>query len=319
MDTPRRGPYNHATGFSQVPSRVPWNTNQLRQDDHSAPAVGNAATARPGTTSHSIAKLEATARVLRRYIVEMTYQAQSGHPGGSLSAIDMVAALYFDALRHRPDDPRWPGRDRFILSKGHCCPALYAALAESGYFPVEELQTFRRINSRIQGHASVKTPGVEMSSGSLGQGLSFGVGTALALRLDENDARIFVMMGDGELDEGQVWEAAMAAKHYGLSNLVALIDRNGIQNDRATKDVLDLEPIEEKWRAFGWRTEVIDGHSMPSITAALERAAAHDGPAAIVADTVKGKGVSFMEGNPDFHGKAPNAEQYEQAMKELAG
>ena len=319
MDTLRRCPYNHATGFRQVPSRVPWNTNQLRQDDHSAPAAANAADPRPSANSEAIATLEAVARVLRRHIVDMTYQAQSGHPGGSLSAIDMVAALYFGELRHRPDDPAWPDRDRFILSKGHCCPALYAALAQSGYFPVEELQTYRKLNSRIQGHASVKTPGVEMSSGSLGQGLSFGVGTALALRLDGNDARIFVMMGDGELDEGQVWEAAMAAKHYGLGNIVALIDRNGIQNDRATKDVLDLEPIEEKWRAFGWRTEVIDGHSMPAVVAALDRAVAHDGPAAIVADTVKGKGVSFMEGNPDFHGKAPNDEQYEQAMKELAG
>jgi len=267
----------------------------------------------------SIPDLKATARVLRRHIIEMTHAAQSGHPGGSLSAIDMVTALYFGKMRHRPEDPRWPDRDRFILSKGHCCPALYAALAQSGYFPVEELRTFRQINSRIQGHASVKTPGVEMSSGSLGQGLSFGVGTALALRLDGSTALTFVMLGDGELDEGQVWEAAMAAKHYGLDNIVALVDRNGIQNDRATKEVLDLEPIEDKWAAFGWETQVIDGHNMSSVVAALENAVSHPGPAAIVADTTKGKGVSFMEGNADFHGKAPNREQYELAMKELAG
>ncbi len=265
-----------------------------------------------------IPALEAKAKVCRRHIVTMTAEAGSGHPGGSLSAIDLMTALYFRVLRHDPGNPRWPDRDRFILSKGHCCPALYAVLAESGYFPVQELPTFRKLNSRLQGHAHIRTPGVEMSSGSLGQGLSFGIGTALAGRLDGRPYKTYVMLGDGECDEGQVWEAAMAATHYKLEHLIAIIDRNRIQNDRWTHEVMETEPLPEKWKAFRWNVEVIDGHRMDEIVAALERARDQAGPTMIIARTVKGKGVSFMENNPSFHGKAPTKEQLAQALRELA-
>ncbi|MBM4405098.1 MAG: transketolase [Chloroflexi bacterium] len=266
----------------------------------------------------SVAELQAKAKVNRRHIVQMTHWAGSGHPGGSLSAIDMMTALYFRILRHNSQDPKWADRDRFILSKAHDCPALYACLAEAGYFPVEELKTFRKLNSRIQGHAHIKTPGVEMSGGSLGQGLSFGVGVALALRLEKRESKVYVMVGDGECDEGQVWEAAMAARHYKLSNLIVLLDRNRIQNDRSTSEVMELEPLPDKWRAFGFLVQEIDGHHMQEIVDALERARGLTGPIAIIAHTTKGKGVSFMENNADWHGKAPNADQLAQALKELA-
>ncbi|MBI2855875.1 MAG: transketolase [Chloroflexi bacterium] len=257
---------------------------------------------------------------VRRDIVSMIAEAGSGHPGGSLSAVEILTSLYYKVMRHKPGDPHWPGRDRFILSKAHACPVLYVLLAHCGYFPRKELWTFRKLNSMLQGHAHVMTPGVEMSGGSLGQGLSFGLGTALAARLDGRDSRVYVLLGDGECDEGQVWEAAMAAAHYKVDNLVAIIDRNGIQNDRWTREVMGLEPLAEKWRSFGWNTLEVDGHSFPSILDALEKARSVKGqPAAIVAATVKGKGVSFMENNPDFHGKAPNKEQLEQALKELEG
>ena len=248
----------------------------------------------------------------------MTAIAGSGHPGGSLSAVEIVASLYFRVLRHRPGEPTWPERDRFVLSKAHACPVLYAALAESGYFPMIELTTFRNIDSRLQGHAHIKTPGVEMSGGSLGQGLSFGIGTALAARLDGRPTRTYVLLGDGECDEGQVWEAAMSAAHYKLDNLVAVVDRNGIQNDRFTSEVMELEPLPAKWRAFGWHTLEIDGHEISQVLAALDEATETKlEPTAIIAKTVKGKGVSFMENNPDFHGKAPNKEQLAKALKEI--
>ena len=266
-----------------------------------------------------IQELEAIAKELRRNIVKMTFTAASGHPGGSLSEIDILTVLYFRVLKVDPQNPRWESRDRFILSKAHACPGLYAVLARRGFFPEEELRTFRQINSRLQGHAHIMTPGVEMSSGSLGQGLSFGIGCALAARTDAQNHRIYVMLGDGECDEGQVWEAAMSAAHYRLDNLTAIVDRNGIQNDRFTDDVMKLEPLADKWRAFGWRVFEIDGHDMREILGALRQASdTRDQPSMIIAKTVKGKGVSFMENNPAFHGAAPNQDEYDKAMRELA-
>ena len=267
---------------------------------------------------HDIPQLQAIARDLRRKIVKMTHLAGSGHPGGSLSAVELLTALYFRVLRHNPRDPRWPDRDRFVLSKGHACPVLYATLAACGYFPEEELWSFRKLNSRLQGHAHVMVPGVEMSAGSLGQGLSFGIGAALAARLDRRPSHVYVLLGDGECDEGQVWEAAMAAAHYRLSNLTAIVDRNRIQNDRLTAEAMELEPLADKWRAFGWHVMEIDGHDLRQVLAAIEEAKATRGrPTVIIARTVKGKGVSFMENNPDFHGRAPSREEYERAMAEL--
>ena len=267
---------------------------------------------------YSIDELTAITKELRRDVVQMTFNANSGHPGGSLSEIDILTALYFQVLKHDPANPSRPDRDRFILSKGHACPGLYAVLAKSGYFPHEELSTFRKINSRLQGHAHTETPGVEMNSGSLGQGLSFAIGTALAANLDKKDYRVYVLIGDGECDEGQVWEAAMAAAHYKLDNITAFVDRNRIQNDRFTSEVMELEPLAAKWRAFGWRVLEIDGHDISQILAAVGKARrTHGRPTVIIARTVKGKGVSFMENNPAFHGKAPTEEEYEKAMAEL--
>ena len=267
---------------------------------------------------YSIEELKATARELRRNVVKMTFTASSGHPGGSLSEIEILTALYFRVLRHAPKNPHWAGRDRFILSKAHACPGLYAALARSDYFPEEELWTFRKINSRLQGHAHIMTPGVEMSSGSLGQGLSFGIGCALAARIDNMAYHTYVLLGDGECDEGQIWEGAMAAAHYRLDSLTAILDRNRIQNDRFTSEVMELEPLADKWRAFGWKVLEIDGHDIAQVLEALNEAkATKEQPVVIIAQTVKGKGVSFMENNPDFHGRAPNKEEFEQAMREL--
>ena len=268
----------------------------------------------------SVDSLKNAALQMRRDILETIAEAGSGHPGGSLSAVELLASLYYKELRHDPSNPDWPDRDKFILSKAHACPVLYVVLAHCGYFPKEELRTFRKINSRLQGHAHTMTPGVEMSGGSLGQGLSFGVGSAMAAKIDGRSSRVFVMLGDGECDEGQVWEAAMSASHYRLDNLVAIVDRNGIQNDRWTSEVVNLEPLADKWSSFGWHAIEIDGHSFPESLDALERArSVKDKPSVIIAATVKGKGVSFMENNPDFHGKAPSAEQLEQALAELAG
>jgi transketolase len=263
--------------------------------------------------------MAAMAKKLRRHIVTMTGKAGSGHPGGSLSAVEIVTTLYFKVLRHDPKNPRWPDRDRFILSKGHAAPLLYAVLAERGYFPVEELLTLRKLNSRLQGHADMTaTPGVEMSSGSLGQGLSFGIGVALAGRLDKRDYRVYVLLGDGECDEGQVWEAAMASAHYKIDNLVAIVDHNGQQIDGWNCEVMNLEPLPEKWKAFGWHVIEVDGHDLSQLITAFEEAKQVKGrPTAIIAHTVKGKGVSFMERNLDFHGKAPTAAEVEKALEEL--
>ncbi|MBI2872602.1 MAG: transketolase [Chloroflexi bacterium] len=262
--------------------------------------------------------LKQVARTLRRNILVSIAAAGSGHPGGSLSAVETLVALYYKVMRHDPSNPRWPERDRFVLSKGHAAPVLYAVLADCGYFPPQELLTLRKLDSRLQGHAHIMTPGVEMSAGSLGQGLSFGIGQALAARIDGRAYRVYVLLGDGECDEGQVWEAAMSAAHYRLDNLVAVVDRNRIQNDRFTSEVMELEPLAEKWRAFGWSVEEVDGHSIRDILLALKQAQGVKGkPSCIIAHTVKGKGVSFMENNPAFHGKAPTREELRQALEEL--
>jgi len=271
------------------------------------------------SSSASVAEMEAIAKRLRRHIITMIGKAGSGHPGGSLSSVEILTTLYFRVLRHKPRDPQWPDRDRFILSKGHAAPVLYATLAECGYFPVEELLTLRQMDSRLQGHADrTVTPGVEMSSGALGQGLSFGIGVALAGRLDSKDYQVYVLLGDGECDEGQVWEGAMAAAHFKVDNLVAIVDNNGQQIGGWNRDVMNLDPFPAKWRAFGWQVIEVDGHSIPQLNQAFNRAKKIKGqPTVIIAHTVKGKGVSFMENNPDFHGKAPNAEEVKIALKEL--
>ena len=269
--------------------------------------------------SLSLEEMAATAKKLRRHVITMIGKAGSGHPGGSLSAAEIITALYFKVLRHDPANPRWAERDRFILSKGHAAPILYAALAERGYFPGEELATLRTLGSCLQGHCDMTaTRGVEMSSGSLGQGLSFGIGIALAGRLDARDYRVYVLLGDGECDEGQVWEAAMASAHFKLDNLVAIVDHNELQIDGWNRDVMNLEPLPEKWKAFGWHTIEVNGHDLSQLIAAFDEAKRVRGkPTAIIAHTIKGKGVSFMENNVDFHGKAPTPAEMEKALEEL--
>jgi transketolase len=264
--------------------------------------------------------LQSVAKRLRRDIVTMIGKAGSGHPGGSLSAVEIVTALYWRILRHKPSNPKWPDRDRFILSKGHAAPVLYAALAECGYFPKFELDTLRQLDSHLQGHADRNaTHGVEMSSGSLGQGLSFAVGCALAGRLDKRSWRVYALLSDGECDEGQTWEAAMSAANFRLDNLTAIVDNNGIQLSGFNKEIMNLEPFNKKWEAFGWQVYEVDGHDFSQLFDAFGKTREVKGkPAVIIAHTIKGKGVSFMENNVDFHGKAPNAEQLEIALKELA-
>lgn len=270
-------------------------------------------------SEYTVAELENIANKMRLHVVEMTYAARSGHPGGSLSAADMMAALYFSFLRHDPKNPQWEDRDRFVLSKGHVAPILYAALAESGYFPVEDLITLRSMGSKLQGHpVRGKVPGVEMSTGSLGQGLSMACGIALAGKMDGKEYKTVCMLGDGELQEGQNWEAAMFAHQAGLSNLIAIVDRNRLQITGDTEKAVALEPLPEKWKAFGWNVIIIDGHNMRQILEALDKAAnARTRPTVIIMKTVKGKGVSFMENNAGFHGKACNAEEQERAVSEL--
>jgi len=266
-----------------------------------------------------IEQLEARARVIRRQIIRMTGACGSGHPGGSLSAADIVTALYFHELRLEPARPDWPERDRFVLSKGHAAPVLYAALAERGFFPPDELLTLRKLDSRLQGHPDMrKLPGVEMSTGSLGQGLSAVNGMALAGRLDGLNYRVYVLLGDGEIQEGQVWEAAMAAAHYQLDNVTAFLDHNGYQIDGPIREVMSPEPVADKWQAFGWHVQVIDGHDFKQILAAVAVAKTVKGkPSMIIAETVKGKGVSFMEHQVDWHGTAPKPDEVERALAEL--
>lgn len=268
----------------------------------------------------SPAELAAIAKQMRREVIEMITAAKSGHPGGSLSAVEIVVTLFYDVMRHDPANPKWPDRDRFILSKGHCCPILYAVMAELGYCPKDQLGTLRKLGSIYQGHPDVRfLPVLEASTGSLGEGLSLGSGMALAARLNHSPSRTYVVLGDGEIQEGQIWEAAMFGAKYQLDNLCAILDYNQIQLDGFVKDIMDLEPIEDKWRAFGWHVIKADGHSIPSLQNAFaEAAAAKDKPTIVIAHTIKGKGVSFMENNPKFHGMAPTAEEAKLALQELA-
>ncbi|MBI3948614.1 MAG: transketolase [Armatimonadetes bacterium] len=265
-------------------------------------------------------KLQDKARLLRRHIIEMTSAAGSGHPSSSLSAVEVVVGLYFGGIiRHDPHRPWWPDRDRFILSKGHAAPVLYAALAEAGYFPASELETLRRNGSPLEGHPRMReVPGVEASTGSLGQGLSIGVGHALAARLDGRGYHVYVMIGDGENDEGQVWEAALSAAKYHLANLTCIVDHNGYQQTGPVAEVMPLAPLAEKWRAFGWQAREIDGHALSQVLDALRAARdAHGQPMVILARTVKGKGVSFVEADYAYHGKALTPEEAERALEEL--
>jgi transketolase len=266
-----------------------------------------------------VRELEARARQIRVDVLKMIHAANSGHPGGSLSAADIVTTLYFHELRVDPLNPKWPDRDRFILSKGHACPVWYACLAERGFFPKETLATLRRIDSILQGHPDMKkTPGLDMTTGSLGQGLSCGVGMALGGKLAKKDFRVYVLLGDGELNEGQVWEAAMAAAKYKLDNLVAIVDYNRLQVDGFVDEVMPLEPLAAKWKAFNWHVCEIDGHNIAEILSALAEArATANRPTCIIAHTVKGKGVSFMENKVEWHGMAPDDAQLEQALAEL--
>ena len=275
----------------------------------------------PALEESRVKELEEIARRVRIHIVKSTHEAGSGHPGGSLSATDMLTALYFEIMKHRPDEPDWPKRDRFVLSKGHAAPALYGVLAESGYFPVEELMTLRKLGSRLQGHPDMrKTPGVDASTGSLGQGLSIASGMALAAKIDRESYRVFAMCGDGEMQSGQIWEAGMFAAHNKLDNLVVFLDRNNLQIDGSTKEVVSIEPLVSKWNSFGWHVLEINGHDMNEIVDAVNKAEEVRGqPSMIIAHTTKGKGVPFMEGSLAFHGKAANDEQLKIALKALGG
>ena len=264
--------------------------------------------------------LENIAKQVRWDIVRMIGLAGSGHPGGSLSCADILVCLYFHKMNHDPKRPDWVHRDRFVLSKGHAAPALYAVLARSGYFDRDELWRLRRLGSMLQGHPDrLRTPGVEISTGSLGQGLAATVGMALGLRMEGNPARVYALIGDGESQEGGIWEAAMLAGHHRLDNLTAILDNNGLQIDGRCCEVVGLGDIAARWRAFGWEVLEIDGHDVLQICSALDRAEGFDRPGMIVAHTVKGKGVSFMENNVDFHGKAPTPEEMEKALKEIEG
>lgn len=268
-----------------------------------------------------IRSLEETARLIRIDILKMLTQAGSGHTGGSLSAADIVTALFFYKMRYNPKDPFWRERDRFILSKGHAAPLLYATLARAGYFDPEILKTLRKIGSPLQGHPNNKSlPGVEVSSGSLGQGLSVANGIALGLRLDSIDSRVYCLLGDGEIQEGQIWEAAMTAVHYHLDNICAIVDNNGLQIDGPVKEVMRIDPLPQKWNAFGWHIIEIDGHNMEEVVTALDEAETVKGqPTVIIAHTIKGKGVSFFEGRVEYHGIAPTQEELSRALKELGG
>lgn len=267
----------------------------------------------------TIIELKRIANALRQDIISMLVTSKSGHPGGSLSAAEIVTTLFFQEMRINPEDPRWADRDRFVLSKGHAAPVLYAALAEKGYFPKAELQGLRQTGRILQGHPDMKkTPGVDMSTGSLGQGLSAANGMALAGKLEGKDYRVFVLLGDGEMAEGQVWEAAMAAAHYKLDNVTAVLDFNGLQIDGTTESVMCSAPLTEKWRAFCWHVIEVDGHDVEALLAAFAEAKQVKGkPSIIIAKTVKGKGVSFMENQAGWHGNAPSTEQGQQALKEL--
>lgn len=264
-------------------------------------------------------ELEIKAYNIRKNAVTAVYSASSGHPGGSLSSADLMAVLYFDEMNVDPKNPNMEDRDRFVLSKGHCSPALYGTLAEAGFFDKEELKTFRHIDSRLQGHPDMKhIPGVDMSTGSLGLGISAACGMALSAKAYKKDYRVYALLGDGEIEEGQVWEAAMYAPHYKLDNLCIFVDLNGLQIDGSTKEVMDSSPLDKKFEAFGWNVLTINGHDYDEIKNALKTARATKGkPTAVIMKTVKGKGVSYMENSVKWHGVAPNEEEYEKAISEL--
>ena len=264
-------------------------------------------------------KALATATRARLLALQCVYDASSGHPGGSMSCMDLLTVLYFGVMRIDPEAPKAPNRDRFVMSKGHCTPALYSVLALRGFFPVEDLKLFRSIDGHYSGHPDmVHVKGVDMSTGSLGQGISAAVGMALAGKLDQKDYRVYTILGDGEIEEGQTWEAVMSAAKYHLDNLCAIVDVNGLQIDGKTSDVMPTEPLDQKYESFGWHVIKIDGHDFDQIVDAFQEAASVKGkPTMILAKTVKGKGISFMENNAGWHGKAPNAEQYAQARAEL--
>ncbi len=264
-------------------------------------------------------KLQETARQIRLDIVEMLYRSGSGHVGGSLSATDILVALFFSHMHLDPGNACYPDRDYFVLSKGHAAPVLYAVLARLGFFPREELFTLRRFGSSLQGHPDPKcTPGVEVPTGSLGQGLSVANGIALAMKLNQSQQRVYAVLGDGEIQEGQIWEAAMTAAHYSLDNLTAILDRNRLQIDGRTREVMSVEPLAAKWQAFGWHTAEVDGHSIPDLLAALKECEKIKGrPSMVIAHTTKGKGVSIFEDQVKFHGVTPTTEEYQQAVKEL--
>ncbi len=267
----------------------------------------------------NIEKLKKIANELRKESLIITHRAQSGHPGGSLSEADILSALYFYKLKVDPKKPHWEDRDRFVLSKGHACPAYYAALAKKGFFDKEVLESFRKINSILQGHPELKTPGVDFAGGSLGQGVCFANGLAIAGKLDNKNYKVYVLIGDGESQEGSVWEAAMAAAHHKLDNIVVILDKNQVQETGKTTEVMNIDPAPDKWKAFGFNTIEINGHDMEEIVKALDEADKIKGkPTMIVANTIKGKGVSFMELNHKFHGKAPNDEEFKKAMEELS-
>jgi len=261
-----------------------------------------------------IEELKQISTNIRKSILEMLCKAGSGHPGGSLSCTDILVALYFYKMKIDPKNPKLKDRDRFILSKGHACPLLYAILAELGFFPKEELAKLRKIDCLLQGHPSIKAPGVEANTGSLGQGLSIANGIALACRLDNLKNKVYVLLGDGEVQEGQIWEAAMTSSHYKLDNIIAILDHNGLQIDGFVKDVKNIEPIKDKWEAFGWHVFEINGHNFEEIINALDKADEIKKPIMIIANTVKGKGVDFMENQCDWHGKAPNKEELDRAL-----
>jgi transketolase len=267
----------------------------------------------------SVKELEKMAVIIRCDIIDMICTAAAGHPGGSLSAADVVTALYFRIMRLDPQNPDWPDRDRFILSKGHACPVWYAALAERGYFDKSHLKTLRQMGSILQGHPDMrKTPGIDMTAGSLGHGLSAGLGMALSGKLQKKDYHVFVIIGDGESQEGSIWEASMAAPNFKLDNLTAILDYNHLQNDYSVDDIMPIHPAVDKWQAFGWHVLDIDGHNMAQVVAALEEAKSYKGkPTMIVANTVKGKGVSYMENVCEWHGRAPCQEEADQALEEL--
>lgn len=267
---------------------------------------------------NTVLKLKEKAARIRMLAVEAVYGAKSGHPGGSLSIADIIAYLYSEKMNIDPNDPEMESRDRFVLSKGHCCPALYAALAIEGYFAEDELKKLRKLGGMLQGHPDMKNiPGIDMSTGSLGQGFSAACGMAAAAKRKGYDWRVYTILGDGEIEEGQVWEAAMFANQYKLNNIIAFIDCNGYQIDGAVSDVMNPHPVDDKFRAFGWFAQVIDGHDFEAIDNAVNAAIASGKPSAIICNTVKGKGVSYMENNYTWHGKAPNADEYAIAAKEL--